>query len=130
MRNALGQVDATAALVSRLVRVAPPRPIIARRHLFETGTLRYFDLKYLDVSAFDAAFPEVRPQRRWRLFLVIEPDATTRAQFLQQIKQPIAWMTASGKPVLLAVPRHVGKLLGGSGASLRRWSGSGRTRRS
>jgi hypothetical protein len=120
VRNALAQVDATAALVSRLVRVAPPRPVIARRHLFETGTLRYFDLKYLDVSAFDDAFPEVDRNADGSLFLVIEPDATTRGQFLQQIKQPIAWMTASGKPVLVAVPRHVGRLLelGGELAAL------------
>jgi hypothetical protein len=120
VRDALGHVDATATLVQRLTRVAPPRPIVARRHLFETGTLRYLDLRYVDVSAFDEAIPDADPSADGSLLLVIEPDATARARFLHRLQQPMAWATAGSKPVIVAVPRHVGKLmdLGGELAAL------------
>lgn len=120
VRDGLGQVDATSTLVQRLARVAPPRPLVARKHLFDTGTFRYFELRYVEVSAFDDAFPEVEPNADGGLLLVIEREASTRAKFLQQIKQPMAWVTAGPKPVLVAVPRHVGRLLelGGELAAL------------
>lgn len=111
VRDALTQIDATATLVQRLSRVAPPRPIVARRHLFETGTFRYFDLRYVDVSIFDEAVPEVDRNADGALLLVIEPDAATRAKFIKQLQQPMTWTTAGAKPILVAVPRHVGRLL-------------------
>jgi hypothetical protein len=111
MRDARGQIDATSTLVQRLSRVAPPRPVVARRHLFETGTFRYFDLRYLDISAFDESVPEVDRNADGALFLVIEPDVATRAKFLHQLGQPLAWTTAGAKPVIVAVPRHVSKFL-------------------
>jgi hypothetical protein len=120
VRDALGQVDATSSLVQRLARVAPPRPLVARRHLFETGTFRYFELRYVDVSAFDEAFPEIEPNADGGVLLVIEPEVSTRTKFLQQLKQPLMWGTAGPRPVLVAVPRHVGRLLelGGELAAL------------
>lgn len=120
VRDALGQIDASGTLVARLARVAPPRPIVARRHMFETGTFRYFDLRYVEVTAFDDSMPEVDRNADGALFLVVEPDAATRSRFLHQIKQPMSWATAGAKPVLVAVPRHVGRLLelGGELAAL------------
>lgn len=45
------------------------------------------------------------------MFLVIEPNAPTRHKLLQQIQQPIFWAAADLKPALIAVPRHVDRLL-------------------
>lgn len=120
VRDALDQVDAGSSLVQRLARVAPPRPLVARRHLFETGTFRYFELRYVDVSAFDDTVPEIEPNADGALFLVIEPESTTRSKFLHQIKQPLMWSAAGPRPVLVGVPRHVGRLLelGGELAAL------------
>ena len=36
----------------------PPQPLIARQHLFKTGTLRYFVIRYTDVERFDADVEE------------------------------------------------------------------------
>ena len=33
----------------------PPRPIVARRHSYQTGTTRYFELRYLDIHTVDQA---------------------------------------------------------------------------
>jgi hypothetical protein len=120
VRDALGQVNASSSLVQRLARVAPPRPIVARRHLAETGTFRYFELRYVEPSAFDDAFPDVEAHADGGVLLVIEPDASARSKFLQQFKQPMMWAAAGPRPVVVGVPRHVGRLLelGGELAAL------------
>jgi hypothetical protein len=33
----------------------PPRPIVARRHSYQTGTTRFFELRYLDIHTIDQA---------------------------------------------------------------------------
>ncbi len=111
VRDAHGQVDASSSLVQRLARVAPPRPLVARRHLFETGTFRYFELRYVAASAFDQTFPELEPDADGGLLLVIEPEVSTRTRFLRQMEQPMMWAAAGPRPVLVAVPRHVARLL-------------------
>ena len=111
VRDALGHGNASSSLVQRLARVAPPRPIVARRHLFETGTFRYFELRYVEVAAFDDTFPEVELHADGGLLLVIEPEASTRTKFLQQLKKSLMWSVAGPRPMLVGVPRHVGRLL-------------------
>jgi len=39
-----------------LAREAPPQPLIARRHYFQTGTLRYFETVYADRSGLKSDF--------------------------------------------------------------------------
>lgn len=111
VRDARSQVGASSSLVQRLVRVAPPRPLVARKHLFETGTFRYFELRYVAASAFDTTFPDLEPDADGGLLLVVEPEASTRTALLRQLTQPRIWGTAGPRPVLVCVPRHVERLL-------------------
>lgn len=114
VHEALSQVDGTATLVQRLTRVAPPRPVVARKHLLETGTFRYFDLRYVDVGAFDEEFPEVDGNADGAILLVVEPVETARTKLVKRLKQPMTWVAISAadcKPVVVGVPRHVGRLL-------------------
>ena len=57
-REAEGHLDPNETLTNYLLKLAPPRPLIARRHLFEKGTLRYFDVRYTDLENFDASLSE------------------------------------------------------------------------
>lgn len=114
VRDALHQVDASASLVQRMTRVAPPRPIVARRHLLETGNFRYFELRYVDAAALDEGFPELDSNADGGVLLVVEGQDSARGKFLQRIKVPMTWMpvaTQESKPYLVGVPRHVGRLL-------------------
>ncbi len=113
VRDALSQIDVRSNLIARLERVAPPRPIVARRHLFETGTLRFFDLRYVDSSAFDEGIPEGDAQADGTLLLVLEPEPAIRKSLVSELRQRIRWLTLAGdaKPVLVAIPLHVGRLL-------------------
>ena len=47
-------LDPNERLTNYLSKLTPPRPLIARRHLFEKGTLRYFAVRYTDLENFDA----------------------------------------------------------------------------
>lgn len=48
VRGALADLDHTTSPVDRLNNMAGLRPLVARRHLFETGTLRYFSVRFAD----------------------------------------------------------------------------------
>src|SRR5262249_27045623 len=47
-------VERDQNLAPFLTRQAPPKPLIARRHYFQTGTLRYFEACYADRGDFQA----------------------------------------------------------------------------
>ena len=56
--KAEGHLDPNETLTNHLSTLTPPRPLIARRHLFEKGTLRYFEVRYTDLENFDAKLSE------------------------------------------------------------------------
>ena len=58
LSEATAQLDSNQRLAPTISEVLPPQPLIARRHLFESGTLRYFVIRYTDVERFDADLQE------------------------------------------------------------------------
>ena len=54
LREAERHIDTKVALAVNLQRYLPTRPFVARRHLFETGTLRHFAVRYTDLENFDS----------------------------------------------------------------------------
>jgi hypothetical protein len=54
LRAARAAVERDQNLAAFLTREAPPKPLIARRHYFQTGTLRYFETCYADRSGLQA----------------------------------------------------------------------------
>ena len=46
LRDAAAQLDPNLRLPTTLSTLMQPQPLIARRHLFVTGTLRYFAVRY------------------------------------------------------------------------------------
>ena len=53
LREARAHLDPNLRLPNALSTLMQPQPLIARRHLFVTGTLRYFALRYTDLEGFD-----------------------------------------------------------------------------
>src|SRR5262249_29177003 len=49
------RVSPNASLAARITARHAPRPLVAKRHSFATGTLRYFRIKFADVSTFGRA---------------------------------------------------------------------------
>jgi hypothetical protein len=54
LQAARQSVERDQYLAVFLTRQAPPQPLIARRHYFQTGTLRYYDTCYADLGVLQA----------------------------------------------------------------------------
>lgn len=56
--QAEGHLDPNERLMTYLSKLSLPRPLIARQHLFEKGTLRYFTVQYTDLENFNTVLME------------------------------------------------------------------------
>lgn len=64
-----GEAPSQAEILTRLM---PHQPLVARRHSSETGTLRWFEVQYLNLDDLSALSENVRPQQAdGRLYLVL-----------------------------------------------------------
>lgn len=51
--QALSRLTGSQALASSLQKYLPPRPLVARKHSYQTGTTRYFEARYVDINNFE-----------------------------------------------------------------------------
>ena len=58
LREAKTNVDTYASLGANLSRYLPNRPLVARRHLIQTGTLRHFTVRYTNLEKFEIDLKE------------------------------------------------------------------------
>jgi hypothetical protein len=58
LKDARNHIDANESLAESLTKYFKPRPVVARRHSLESGTLRFFAVRYADVNTFDSSIEE------------------------------------------------------------------------
>lgn len=58
LKEARTHIDPNESLAQSLTKYFKPRPVVARRHSLETGTLRFFGVRYADLTSFDPALQE------------------------------------------------------------------------
>jgi hypothetical protein len=58
LKEARNHIDANESLAESLTKYFKPRPVVARRHSLESGTLRYFGVRYADITSFDVSIEE------------------------------------------------------------------------
>ncbi len=107
LREAERHIDTKVALATDLQRYLPTRPFVARRHLFETGTLRYFAVRYTDLENFDADLEEPLEGADG---LVLYALPTNEHEVKQLSKKAIGIKLTERKEVLIAIPRAIGTL--------------------
>jgi len=100
--------------VTGLIRLAsarqflPSTPVVARRHSFKTGTLRAFEVRYLDDQSIEEGCPLAAPAEGYAgVLLVCLPESSTQA------KRFIEWArasTAQSREIVVAVPREAVRL--------------------
>lgn len=56
--EARSKIDPNESLALSLTKYFRPRPLVARHHSHRTGTLRYFDVRYVDLQGLDKALNE------------------------------------------------------------------------
>ena len=107
------QLPATFSVAAALQQQAPRTPLVARRHLFETGTLRYFDSHFVDASQLLQHEPLHLEGNGDGIVVLTLPRTEKEARDLvtQQVFAGLAIERAArGKPVVLVVPETSARL--------------------
>ena len=104
LREAEIHVDRNVALATNLSRYMPTRPLVARRHLFQTGTLRYFVIRYTDLENFDADLRGPLDEADGLVIYALPVSEYEAKQLRKKVKE------ASRKEVLIAIPDSIGSL--------------------
>ena len=107
LREATTHVDTTVALATDLSHYMPTRPLVARQHLFQTGTLRYFAVRYTDFENFDANLHEPLGEADGLLLYALPMNESEGALLVEKARET---EVAKRKEVLIAIPRAIGFL--------------------
>ena len=107
LREARAQFDPNLRLPTALSTLMQPRPLIARRHLFVKGTLRYFAVRYTDLEEFDADLQMPSDEADG---LVLYALPTSEFEAKQLVKKATKASVRSRKEVLIAIPQSIGIL--------------------
>ena len=106
LREAAAHLDPNLRLPTALSVLVQPQPLIARRHLFVTGTLRYFTVRYTDLEGFDT---DLLPSDDTDgLVLYALPASELEAE--QLVKKATKASVADREDVLIAIPQSTGFL--------------------
>ncbi len=115
LRKTKASLEQNVRLATHISGLTPPQnggfahrsPLIARRHLFQTGTLRYFDVRYTDIEGLDAALNEPLGEADGLLLYAVPANRLEVEQFIEKAKYP---QIASRNEMLIAIPRSIGFL--------------------
>ena len=98
------QVDREQPLAAFLMRTLPPPPLIARRHYFQKGTLRYFETSFADVATLKRELSRNLGQADGRVVMCLPLNAEERYSMAAMLRTPGEEVPAS---VLAALPHDV-----------------------
>ena len=104
LRDAAAHVDTKVSLAADLSRYMPIRPLVARRHLFQTGTLRYFTVRYTDLENFDADLAEPLSDADGLILYALPASEEEVTKFVEKVNDR---NTANREEVLIAIPRTI-----------------------
>ena len=111
--HAESQLPNDFSVAQALQRQAPRTPLVARRHLFETGTLRFFDVRFVDSSRLMPGEEANLSVEGDGLVILALPRTEPEGEDTRQ-QQGIAGLAierlGEGKPVVLVVPEASARL--------------------
>ena len=88
MDQAQRQISGTFSLAEAVQRYIPPRPLVARRHSFQTGTLRFFEVRYVDISQRDQISIIPKAGASGLVLLCLAASPSEISEFNQWAEQP------------------------------------------
>ena len=113
LRDARANLDPNLRLPTALSELMQPQPLIARRHLFMTGTLRYFVVRYTDLEGFDKDLQissEDTNESDDADGLVLYALPANELETEQLEKKVTKSSAADREEVLIAIPQSIGFL--------------------
>jgi hypothetical protein len=107
LKEARTHIDPNESLAHSLTKYFKPRPIVARRHSLETGTLRFFGVRYVDITSFNGALDEPLGDTDGLILYGIALSADELKAFVDRATDP----KMGGYPqVTIAVPQETAGL--------------------
>ena len=107
LREARAHLDPNLRLPTALSTLMQPQPLIVRRHLFVTGTLRYFAVRYTDLEGFGTDL-QIPSDDADGLVLYALPASDLEAK--QLVEKATEVLVADREDVLIAIPQSIGFL--------------------
>ena len=107
LREARAHLDPNLCLPTALSTLMQPQPLIARQHLFVTGTLRYFAVRYTDLEGFDADLHKPYDDADGLVLYALPANELEKKQL---VKKATNASVATRKEVLIAIPQSIGLL--------------------
>ncbi len=106
------QLPSRFSVAEALERHAPRPPLVARRHLFETGALRFFDVRFVDASRLVQGDDAPLDGEGDGVVMLALPGTEREAEALRA-RQGIAGLAierlGAGRPVVLVAPETAGR---------------------
>jgi hypothetical protein len=109
VRAASRQIDPQTGLLARLNRVMLPRPILARRHLMQTGTLRYYTVRYTDESILDGVAASDSGGADGYAWVILPSDASSASRLGERVAHH-GNCAPRAKPIIIGVATHPGRI--------------------
>lgn len=102
------RVPRAPSLASRMTARFVPRPVVAKRHSFTTGTLRYFQVKFVDAACLSSSLDRDRNADGLLLYFLPATSAEIEDAVDFATKSPLRERV----DVVTAIPRHLESLEG------------------
>ena len=99
------RLDPNERLMTYLSKLTPPRPLIARRHMFEKGTLRYFAVRYTDLDNFEAIVDEPLGAADGLVLYALPAGEDEVNAFVEFVEKVSNVDTAPREDMLIAIPQ-------------------------
>jgi hypothetical protein len=106
VRNAGKHVASNASMAEKLNTLWAPRPLVAKRHSFKTGTLRYFSVRFADTPTLSKSL-DIEPGADGLLIYCLPLTAAEREKLVDLATNALL----QEKPaILIAIPQAVNAL--------------------
>jgi hypothetical protein len=107
MEQAYRQISGTFSLAEAVQRYLTPRPLVARRHSFQTGTLRFFEVRYIDTSTYQQMDLSPKNGTSGLVLLCLAASSAEITTFIDWARQPI-FFDSDG--VLIGITKRTARL--------------------
>jgi len=100
-------IDSTVSLAGSLTKHFRPRPTVAKRHSYETGTLRYFELVYCDVEDIEEACKQDFSNADGKIIFTLTTDRSKLKQLREAI---LRHQFSDDARMVFAIPQNLNGL--------------------
>ncbi len=107
LQKARTHLDPNLRLPTTLSTLMQPQPLIARRHFFVTGTLRYFAVRYTDPERFDTDLQILSGDADGLVLYALPASALETEQLIEKATEA---SVVDREDVLIAIPQSISSL--------------------